>query len=149
MITVNPMGQRFAMELAAGEEKVTLIFTQLNYFTRNKVSTMATSYSEGKMYLDIGLAVFFNLNYALKEVKGLANPDGSAYKLTFEEGTEVLTDLCVDELLALPFSNTLIYAARDLGANIPDEITDPVTGKKIEGIEVISPEKLKDGTEKK
>jgi len=80
-----------------------------------------------------------------------ADEDGKVldYKLTFEDGTDNLTDLCVDELLALPFSDKLIYAARDLGANIPDEITDPVTGKPVKGIEVISPAKLKDGLEKK
>jgi len=149
MITVQPMGQRYSIEIAEGEEKVNFGFIQLNYFLRNKVSTFSTSYDKGKIYLDVGLAVFYNLKFALKEVKGLSNLDGTDYKLVFEDGVDELTDLCVDELLALPFSDKLIYAARDLGAHIPDEITDPVTGKKIKGIEVISPEKLKDGLEKK
>jgi hypothetical protein len=149
MITVNPMGQRYAMVLDAGEEKVTFFFDQLSYFARNKVSTKSTSYNGGKIYLDVGLAVFYNLKYALKDIKGLQTPEGEEYKLSFEKGEDCLTDKCVDELLALSFSDLIIYAARDLSANIPEEITDPVTGKKLEGIEVLSPSKLKDVLEKK
>lgn len=154
MIEVQPMGKRYGISIEAGKEKVTFIFSQLSYFARNKVSTKSVTYSGGKMYLDVGLAVFYNLKYGLKDVKGLFEPveegkDPVPYKLEFEEGLDELTDNCVDELLALPFSDDIIYAARDLGAHIPEKIYDPVSGEEVKGIEVIPPEKLNEGTVKK
>lgn len=158
MITVQPMGQKYGMVIEAGDDKVTFVFSQLTYFDRNKVSAASTFYKESKLMLDIGLAVFFNLKYALKDIKGLYMPSPSKlpedythveYKLEFEEGANCLTDNCVDEILALPFSDKLIYAARDLGANVPTKICDPVTGKEVLGVEVIPPEKLTGLLEKK
>lgn len=149
MIIVEEMGKKFGISLGEGEDKVTFVFTQLDYFSRNKVATASTAFKEGKLTLDVGLACFYNLKYALKEVKGLYNPDETPYTLEFEEGLDELTDKCINELLALPFSDKIIYMARDLSSSIPNKITNPVTGEEIEGIEVIPPEKLKGTIEKK
>jgi hypothetical protein len=149
MITVKPMGQRYAIEIAHGEEKLLFIFSQLDYFSRNEISILTTSYEGGKLSMNVGLAVFYNLKYALKEVRGFSDSEGKPYKLEFEQGREVLTDKCINELLATPIQNELILAARDLGSNVPDEILDPITNKKIEGIEVIDPQNLKARLEKK
>lgn len=146
MIKVSKMGKEYALEITEGEEKIILHFKQLNYFDRNKVGTLSTSFSEGRVMLDVGLACFYNLKYGLKRVEGLANEDESPYVLEFEKGTEHLTDATVDELLACPLSDKLIYAAKDLGNNIPDVILDPVTNEPVKGIKVI---KEKGGLEKK
>lgn len=149
MIIVNEMGQRYGISIGEGEDQVTLIFSQLDYFSRNKVATKTTAMKEGKMVLDVGLACFYNIKYALKDVKGLYNADETPYKLEFEEGLDELTDKCVNELLALPFNDSILYMARDLSAQVPKEIVHPVTGEAIEGIEIIPPEKLKGYIEKK
>lgn len=149
MIKVEKMGRRYGLTITAGEEKVSFIFCQLDYFSRNKVATLSTAYKEGKLILDVGLSCFYNLKYGLKEVIGLSNPEGEAYVLEFEDGLDELTDACVDEILSCPISEKLLYAANEIGGHIPKEILDPVTSKPIEGIEVIPPEKLKESLKKK
>lgn len=149
MITVKPMGQRYAIEISHGKDKLLFIFSQLDYFARNEISTLVTNYEGGKLSMNVGLAVFYNLKYALKEARGFGTVDGEPYKLEFEKGRDVLTDKCVNELLSTPIQNHLILAARDISTNIPEEIVDPINGKKIEGIEIISPENLEARLEKK
>lgn len=146
MITVESMGKNFDIVIKSDEDEIRFTFKQLNYFQRNKVATKSTAYESGKLYLDVGLQVFYNLKYGLKNVEGLSGENGEPYKLRFDG--EELTDDCVDELLACPISDKIIYAARDLSGAIPKEITDPVTNKPIEGIEVIKSDK-KEALEKK
>jgi len=148
MITVQPMGREFSITIEASKkEKLIFKFRQLNYFERNKVASSSTRYTQGNLSLDVGLSCFYNLKYALKEVKGLTDDDGKPYKLEFEKGLDELTDKCVNELLACPISNKLLYISAELGADIPEAILDPVSGKPIEGVEVIPPKKS--GSKKK
>ena len=142
MITVQPMGREYSITIkASAKEKLILKFRQLTYFERNKVASASTRYTQGNLSLDIGLSCFYNLKYALKEVKGLQDADGKPYKLEFEKGVDELTDNCVNELLACPLSDKLLYIASELGAAIPEKILDPVSGKPIEGVEVRPPKK--------
>lgn len=151
MITVNKMNKRFALKIEEGEDCLLLVFSQLDYFSRNKVATLSTTTKKGKLMLDLGLACFYNIKFGLKEVRGLVGEDGEAYALEFEgEGDEaMLTDSCVNELLSCSIESKLIYAARDLGNNIPTEIVDPVTSEPIEGLSIIPPKELKAALEKK
>lgn len=149
MIKVEKMGRRYGLEVTAGEEKVTFTFAQLDYFSRNKVATLSTAYREGRLILDVGLACFYNLKYGLKEVKGLGDSEGGPYVLEFDDGVDQLTDNCVNEILACPISDKLLYAADQLGSHIPKEIIDPVTSKPVEGLEVIPPEKTEGALKKK
>lgn len=149
MIKIEPMGREYVIAIKSGKEKIKFTFRQLNYFARNKIATASTMYREGKAFLDVGLTCFYNLKYALKKVEGLEDEDGEPYKLEFEIDLDELTDKCVDELLACEISNELLYSARDLGSHIPKKIVHPVDGKPIKGIEVLPPEKVKGGLEKK
>ena len=94
------MGKRYGISISAGEEKVTLVFSQLTFRDRNRITQASTSYKGGKVVLDMGLSCFYTLKYGLKEIKGFQNDKGEPYKLEFEKGTPELTDQCVDEILS-------------------------------------------------
>jgi hypothetical protein len=143
------MGKRYGISISAGDEKVTLVFSQLTFRDRNRITQASTSYKGGKVVLDMGLSCFYTLKYGLKEIKGFQNDKGEPYKLEFEKGTPELTDKCVDEILSCNISDQIIYAARELGAEIPDKILHPLTNQPLEGVEIIPPEKLRGSLEKK
>lgn len=138
MIEVKPLNKLFTISIAASEEeKLEFKFSQLNYFTRNKVAALTTEYKAGQIQVNSALAAFYNIKYALKEVKGLVDEKGKPYKLQFEDDKSCLTDNCVDELLATQLSDNLIYVGLQLGANIPNKIINPSTGLEIEGVEIV------------
>lgn len=132
------MNKKFTLKISAGDQEILFTFAQLNYFTRNKIASLTTSYSQGNVLSDVGLVSFYNIKYALKEAKGLVDESGGEYKLTFVEGEDCLTDECVDELLASELDDALLYSAMSLGAKVPTEILNPVTKLPIEGVEIIA-----------
>lgn len=149
MITVHPMGRRYGLEVSTGDEKITLVFSQLNYFSRNKIASITTSYKKGGVFIDSSLSCFYNIKHALKEIYGVIDAEGNPYKLKFENDNEELTDECVDELLSTELSDALLYTAASISNNIPTQILNPITKLPIEGLEIIPPEKLKGTLEKK
>lgn len=149
-IVVKPINELFKVVLTHEEESIEFFIKQLNYKTKSHITGLITSVKQGQVTMDSTLAVFYNLKYGLKDVKGLEDTDGNPYKLVFEdkEKTE-LTDECVDMLLATPFSDNLQFCARELSkACYPDKILHPLTNKPLEGVEVIPASELK-GTKKK
>jgi hypothetical protein len=147
MIEVKPLVEKFSVCLEHEETKLELIFNQLDYFSKNFIATKCTRYEKGKLVQDLGLNCFYNLKYGLKELKGFAGPDGKEYKLEFEtEEKKALTDKCINELMACKVQTQILYIANNLDGAVPEEILDPVTGKAIEGIEIVLP---KGGLEKK
>lgn len=72
---------------------------------------------------------------AVKDIKGLTLPDGSPYKLEFEN--DKLTDECVDDLTNIQGGSELFIACLNLISGVPQDFINPVTGQKLEGIEVV------------
>jgi hypothetical protein len=149
-IIVKPIDELFKIVLEVGEEKVELFIKQLDYKTKSYITGLVTSVSQGQVTVDSTLTLFYNIKYGLKKVTGMENLDGEPYKLEFETPQkECLTDKCTDELLAAPFSDNLQWTARELSkASYPSEVIHPLTGKPIEGIQVVSAQEMK-GTKKK
>jgi len=149
-IVVSPMGRIFRVEISHEEEKVSFDFKQLDYKTKAKITSLVTSVDKGQLMIDAALQVFYNLKHGLKAVSGLTDEKGAAYKLQFEDAQKTeLKDDCVDELLATVLSDNLQYSARVLSESVmPSQIQHPLTGEKLEGVEVIPPSEL-GGTSKK
>jgi len=142
MIIVKPINQRFGITVDAGDEKVFFEFTQLTFRQKSIITSLTTKLEHGEVSFNASLECFFTLKYALKDIKGFKLPGGSDYKLTFEKGVDCLTDECVEELLATPIEDKLLYTATHILNGIPKDIFNPVTGEVIEGVEVIKPEEL-------
>lgn len=149
-IIVKPINELFKIKITDGEEKLEFFIKQLDYKTKSLITSLTTKIIEGQIGIDSQMTCFYNIKYALKDVSGLENVDGTPYELAFENSRkEALTDACVDELLATSFSDLLLFSAQKLTeACFPDKILHPVTGQPLEGVEVIKPEELK-GTKKK
>ena len=77
------------------------------------------------------------MKHAIKSIKGIECLDGSKYELELEG--DLLSDECVDDLLNLEHCPKLMIASTSFLKDIPTEIVDPSTGKKLEGVEVKLP----------
>ena len=75
-----------------------------------------------------------SVKYAVKDVTGVENADGSKYQLEFEG--EVLADHCVDDLLNIDQDDKLSLVCTSFLNGIPKDFVDPQTGKKISGITI-------------
>lgn len=78
-----------------------------------------------------------SMQYAIKEISGVENSDGSEYKLEFED--DRLTESCVDDLLNIDQDNKLSFVCTRLLEGIPKDFVNPQTGEKIEGIKIERP----------
>lgn len=76
------------------------------------------------------------LKYAIKDISGLENADGSGYKLEFDPDGS-LSDACLDDIYNIQQSLKLITISLNLVNNIPDEFYDPVTGVPLEGVSFV------------
>lgn len=54
------------------------------------------------------------LKFCVKEIQGLFNSDGSPFECEFEEGGNVLTDACANDLLQMDSAKSLIRACNSL-----------------------------------
>lgn len=137
-VVVRPITEDFKLSIEAGEDKVTFTYRQLTYRIKNLIAGAVTSVKQGQVYIDTALSCFYHIKYAVKAVEGITNKDGTPYELRFtDDKKEALADDCADELLALSFGSKLIYASQQLLNSIPSEIVNPITGKKLEGVELI------------
>lgn len=76
------------------------------------------------------------LKYAIKGVEGIEDYSGKSYELSFGED-KYLTDECVDDLLNLDQSDTLITVCAALLNGLPKkEMLHPKTGKPLEGVSI-------------
>lgn len=86
-------------------------------------------------------AAFYALQCALKEITGVENGDGSNYELEFEDG--IVAKSSMDDLLNLEESSEMQIMAISLLAGVPREFKDPITGDKLDGVELVKEKKSK------
>lgn len=79
-------------------DDITFVIAPLNYLRKQELAE-CTKLQDGKETFDLLKAQIYYIKYALKEVKGIKNYDGSDYELEFEG--DCLTDNCVSEILNL------------------------------------------------
>lgn len=140
-IVVNPLSKNFQVKIKHEEEELLFTFKQLDYKTKNLVTSLSMELKSGSYSVDSGLNIFYNIKYGLIKVEGLVDAEGNPYQLRREGGQtdQPIEDECVDELLATPLSNELQYTALSLSSSmLPEAILHPITQKPIEGVEVVS-----------
>lgn len=81
---------------------------------------------------------FKAVKYGVRGISGVHGLDGSEYKLSFDG--DVLSDDCVEELLNSELSNEITVSAISLLNGIPKKIINPMTGKELEGVEIVNPD---------
>lgn len=147
-LVVYDMSTKFNIVVDYEDEKLAFTFRQLTYKEKNKIATFTTKFEQGQAVIDGSLNCFYVLKYGLLDVEGINKSDGSKWTLekTKEDDIEVNTDEAIDTLLNSKISNGLIWAANSMLEGIPDKITNPLTGREIQGVEVVL---LKDSVKKK
>ena len=111
---------------------ITFVIAPLNYLRKQELAS-CTKIVKGEEHYDLLKSQALYIKYALKDIKGLEDYEGNEYKLSFEG--DCLTDDCVSEILNLEEKEKLTIAAWQLLNGIK-ELVDPVTGEKLEGIEL-------------
>ena len=111
---------------------VTFVIAPLNHFQKIELSN-CTTIKNGEDHYDLLRAQALYLKYAIKDVSGIEDYEGNEYKLEFNN--DELTDDCVSEILSLDQRSTLTTCAWQLLNGIK-ELIDPVTGDKLDGVEL-------------
>ena len=148
MIVVHPIDRPFKVNIQVGEgktkTKVVLTFRQLTYNQNSAIMTECYLLNKaGIGTIDQAKKAYICLQQALIDIEGFTGEDGKPYKLKtkLENGLDILEEECLDQLLATPISDKILFTAAYLGQQIPKTIFDPLSGKKLEGVEVIQPSK--------
>lgn len=77
-------------------------------------------------------AAFKVVQFAVKEVQGLTNADGTVYVL--EMNGDMLAEVAVDDLLNMQQNTKIAQACASLIDGCGGKVIDPMTGKEVEGI---------------
>lgn len=80
-------------------------------------------------------AAKLSVQYALKDLKGVKEEDGSDYKLQIENGK--LTDECFDDISNLEHNGLLSGVCMMLLQGIPKDFVNAETGEKLAGVSYI------------
>ena len=80
-----------------------------------------------------------SMRYAIKDIEGLKNSDGSKFELKTKAG--VIDDRTVDMLLNAPFGTKMNLVCVSLLNGIPSQFLHPETGKPLEGVSFVESRK--------
>lgn len=122
------MSDRINLEIG----ELTFVLAPLDYLKKQELAS-CTKIIKGEEHYDLLKSQALYIKYALKDVKGLEDYNGDEYTLSFEGNS--LTDDCVSEILNLEEKEKLTIAAWQLLNGIK-ELRDPITGEKLEGVEL-------------
>ena len=75
----------------------------------------------------------------VKDVQGLETLAGEKYEIRLEDG--VLSEESLNDIMNIEDSAKLMLACASLVNGIPKEIVHPVSGERIEGVQVVNPSK--------
>lgn len=124
------------------EIEVSLAPLTLDQKTEAKV-LQATGKVE-RNYKKVQDGVLLLIKYALKDIKGVKNLDGSDYKLEFENN--MVSDSCINDLLNMEMHPKLIMICSSFANAIPSQFVDN-DGKPIEGVELVKTDSSSEETE--
>ena len=114
-------------------DDITVKISPLSYEQKSVIQSLLISGDP----LSVVKAAKESIRYAVKEVSGVEDSDGSVYELMFDEG--VLSDSCIDDLLNIDPEDKLSLVCTSLLNGIPKGFVDPQTGKPIDGITIERP----------
>jgi hypothetical protein len=78
--------------------------------------------------------ICLSLKYAVKDIEGIEDSNGSNYSLKFENG--YLSDECVDDLLNMEITGKLSQVCASLSNGVPTEFRDR-EGNNLAGVEFV------------
>ena len=109
-------------------EGLTLSVSPLTYKQKDEIQTLFINRDA------IGGAVKA-MKYAVKNIEGLKNKDGSDFKIKLKAGQ--LDDKTVDMLLNASFGTKMNLVCVSLLNGIPDQFLHPETGQPLEGVSFV------------
>jgi len=102
------------------------------------VHTKVEAGKEVQNYLEVAKKL---MRMSIKEIHGVVLPNGTPYKLEFENN--MLTEKCLNELFMMKSTQKLIESLMKVNAGDLSDVYDPNTGEVIEGVKVKIPKKKK------
>ena len=110
-------------------QDITFKISPLTFQHRSEIQSHLSKAQDD--FNEASIGSFKAIKYAVKEIDGVENYDGSDYKLEFEDN--VLTDDCVNDLLNL---EVFLDLANSLIHGVPEHILGP-DGKPVKGISLL------------
>lgn len=114
------------LEIKIGEISVKI--SPLSLIQKNEVQSMMLEGQKNSDLTKLNAALILAVSYCLKEVQGLEDSNGNPYLLQFENGK--LTDLCIDDLMNMEETPSLIKVCSAFVAGIPKKFD-------IDGVEFV------------
>lgn len=140
-VLVHDMKKEYTIRMNHEGNNVDFIFRQLTYAEKSEIVMKTTTHKQGTVVQDNNLSDYLAIQTALIRVKGLHKlVEGKEveYELSFDNEKRITAN-CMNEIFNTPFEDKLIYSAKHVAIGIPRKIIHPLTGKEIEGVEIIMP----------
>lgn len=137
-VVVQPLGYIYKVKIG----DVVIHCKQLSYRMRSVIGASFHKQESGSEVQNTMDLLFQVLRHSIVKVEGFENPDGSPFKLEFDNG--VLKDDCLDALLYVDRVGDVLQlcASNFLNMKVPDKIFDG-TGHIMEGVTIEKVENIK------
>lgn len=113
-------------------DDITVKVSPLTYLQKIEVQDLMTKAITEKSMKYAMDGTIKAIKYSLKSINGLTTPDGEDYQLDIED--KQVTDECINDLLNMKYSQKLAAVCASLVHGVGQDIIDPQTGNKIDGI---------------
>lgn len=124
MLIIYPPGFRIPIKMGP----LTFHVTLLSVHQKGELGEFYQQHKDGVAKVNAFALTKKVLGSCLKDIEGCARPDGSDYKLSFDQNGE-LTDECLEEISQIGNLTSVALASQHLSLN---GMTDP----QIEGVEI-------------
>lgn len=118
-------------------DDLTFLLSPLTFDQKTEIQALSMT-GEFKKTLE---AAKLAVKYSVKDVKGLEDSSGKAYKIKSDDLG--LTDECLNELLNSEQSDNLQVACLAFIKGIPKDFMNPFTNKPLKGVKIIKDSKGK------
>lgn len=116
-------------------DDIILTLAPLSYHEKSQVQAVLLEKGEFGALESTKLAI----KYALKDIDGVENVDGSKYELELDD--EGVSDDAIDDLFNLEQSTKMSVVCMSLINGVPKDFVNPHTGERLEGVSLVKEKK--------
>lgn len=117
-------------------DDITLTVSPLSTHEKNEIQALMVSGQSRGDVSKITAGIQLAMKYGIKGISGVTDINDNDYQLDFIDG--MLSDECVDDLLNMDLSKSIINVCSNLIAGFSSKMVDE-NGDKLEGVEVVNP----------
>lgn len=120
-------------------DDITVKLSPLTLHEKVEINSQMLRGSRDKNLKELSEGLALAIRYALKDIDGLEDSDGSPYKLQFADDGG-LTPQCIDDLMNIEATNKLALVCSSMINGVPSQFTDEHRNA-LAGVELVTVEK--------